>query len=76
MLANAAFRPLLVAAAIAFMIMATIEAAPASEPLRCDICVDPPECNAFTCGAGYYCRVNYCTCQQISKPCHIDYAKE
>ncbi|KAF9315295.1 hypothetical protein BG003_003164 [Podila horticola] len=64
MLANKTLRPLFVAAAVAFMLMATVEAAPAADALRCQICDDPPECNPNACPGGYYCQVNYCTCQQ------------
>ncbi|KAF9324947.1 hypothetical protein BG006_000094 [Podila minutissima] len=56
------FRPLFVAAAIAFMLMATVEAAPAADALRCQICDDYPQCEPDMCPGGYYCQVNYCTC--------------
>ncbi|KAG0030204.1 hypothetical protein BGZ82_007530 [Podila clonocystis] len=57
------FRPLFVAAAVAFMLMATVEAAPATDALRCQICDGPPECESHTCPGGHYCEVNYCTCR-------------
>ncbi|KAF9388520.1 hypothetical protein CPB97_000886 [Podila verticillata] len=62
MLANKTFRPLIIAAVAAFMLIATVEAAPASDAPRCQLCNDPPDCSDYTCPAGYYCQVNYCAC--------------
>ncbi|KAF8983687.1 hypothetical protein BGZ52_000473 [Haplosporangium bisporale] len=63
MLSNKTFRPLIVAVVAAFMLIATVEAAPASDSIACQVCDEIPECYPNACRGGYYCKPNSCTCQ-------------
>ncbi|KAG0039979.1 hypothetical protein BGZ82_005950 [Podila clonocystis] len=65
MLANKTIR-LAIATVAIFMLMATVEAAPAGEAAAvpaCVICDDPPEFCSRPCSPGYWCDVNLCSCR-------------
>ncbi|KAG0039986.1 hypothetical protein BGZ82_005798 [Podila clonocystis] len=72
MLSNKTFS-LFAVAAVALMLLATVEAAPAGASLEdriaCRVCDEPPECN-FHCPGGY-CDINYCTCRAMCKKGNI-----
>ncbi|KAG0035046.1 hypothetical protein BGZ81_001105 [Podila clonocystis] len=65
MLANKTIR-LTIATVAMFMLMATVEAAPAGEAAAvpaCVVCDEPPEFCSRPCSPGYWCDVNYCSCR-------------
>ncbi|KAI9235611.1 MAG: hypothetical protein BYD32DRAFT_488736 [Podila humilis] len=47
------------------MLLATVEAAPATERLPCIPC-DPPFCGK-KCSPGYWCDFNECTCKYVCR---------
>ncbi|KAF9384532.1 hypothetical protein CPC16_008383 [Podila verticillata] len=65
----------LFAIAAAFMLLATVEAAPTAEaavqaPAACVSCPQWPICTR-RCQGGYWCDFNECTCTQTCRPGNI-----
>ncbi|KAF9388526.1 hypothetical protein CPB97_000892 [Podila verticillata] len=73
MFSNKIFSLFLIAAA--FMLLATVEAAPASkfaleDRTACPVCDNPPTCVGVRCPGGY-CDIIECTCRAVCKKGNI-----